>query len=475
MIMKRLAKNIYIVIGLSSLMLLGSCKKWLDVQPEDKFTEKQIFATPQGISDALNGIYLDMGKSKLYGATLTGTILDILAQRYNVSALHTLTKYQTYTYDDKDVKARLDNIWTNAYINVVNANKFIKNLDVYPGVLDAQTDSLFRGEAYALRAFLQFDLLRMYGPVYSTADSLKTAIPYYTAAGIDVNPILPANEVMQKVITDLKKAESLLLADPIRTKGIVKSSDKNYLTYRNYRMNYFAVKGLQARAYLYRGDKISAAAAAKEVIDHTTKFPWITSGNILSDKSNPDRVFSTEILFGLQSLDLYDNYRAFFAPDLQDKDVLAPLDSRLKATFENNENDSRYNPNWMLTGIGGKGYKTFFKYADINDKKLIYRLTVPLIRLSEVYYIAAESEQNVAYLNTVRNNRGLLNLPGTASLTTELQKEYQKEFFGEGQLWYYYKRRNLSPIPNPLVASGTITMNATKYVFPLPLSELTPR
>jgi hypothetical protein len=68
-----------------------------------------------------------------------------------------------------------------------------------------------------------------------------------------------------------------------------------------------------------------------------------------------------------------------------------------------------------------------------------------------------------------------LNLPGTATLTAELQKEYQKEFFGEGQLWYYYKRRNLSPIPNPTVASGNITMNATKYVFPLPLSELTPR
>ncbi|MDR6783983.1 hypothetical protein ABIE26_002628 [Pedobacter africanus] len=473
--MKRLLKNTIVMLALLALFPFMSCKKWLDVQPEDKFTEKQIFSTRQGIAEALNGIYLDMGKARLYGASLTSTIVDIFAQRYNVTSLHDLNKYQTYTYDDKDVKPVIDNIWTNTYINVVNANKFIQNLDAYPGVLDKQTDSLFRGEAYALRAFLQFDMLRLFGPVYRTADSTKTAIPYYTSAGTDVSEISPANQVMQKVIADLKTAEALLKSDPIRKVGVIKTSDYNYLTYRNYRLNYYAVKGVQARVYLYRGDRVSALAAAKEVIDNSAKFPWITPGQILSEKVNPNRVFSSEILFGLQTLDLYDVYRDYFAPDLEDKKILAPLDARLKTTFENNENDYRYNPNWMLTGIGGKSYRTLFKYADISDKTRDYRFTISLIRLSEMYYIAAESEQNVSYLNTVRNNRGLLNLAGTANLTTELLKEYQKEFFGEGQLWYYYKRLNSTTIPNPLSASGNVTMNATKYVVPLPLSELNPR
>ncbi|TCD03512.1 RagB/SusD family nutrient uptake outer membrane protein [Pedobacter psychroterrae] len=473
--MKKISKNTIIITALVALLPFVSCKKWLDVQPEDKFTEKQIFSTRQGIADALNGIYLEMGKERLYGANLTSTVLDIFAQRYNVNSLHDFSKYQTYTFDDKNVKARLDGMWTQTYINVVNANKFIQNLDAYPGVLDKQTDSLFRGEAYALRAFLQFDMLRLFGPVYRTADSTKTAIPYYTTAGTDVSEILPANQIMQKVIADLNTAEILLNGDPIKKVGVIKSANYNYLTYRNYRLNYYAVKGLQARVYLYRGDKVSALAAAKSVIDNATKFPWITTGQVLSDKINPNRVFTGEILFGLQTLDLYDVHRDYFAPDLQDKSILAPSDARLKTTFENNENDYRYNPNWMLTGIGGKSYKTFFKYADIIDKKLDYRLTISLLRLSEMYYIAAESEQNAGYLNTVRNNRGLLNLPPTANLTTELLKEYQKEFFGEGQLFYYYKRMNSATIPNPLATSGSITMNATKYVVPLPLSELTPR
>lgn len=467
------------VLGIFLLLPMVSCKKWLDVQPEDKLTEKQLYSTPEGIAEALNGIYLDMGKTNLYGAKLTSTLMDIFGQRYNVGSLHNLTKYQTYVYTDKYVMADLDAIWTNLYVDVVNANKLIKNLDAYPGILDSKSTAIFKGEAYGLRAFLQFDLLRMYGPIYNTADSTKNAIPYYTSAGTAVNDILPANQVMKQIISDLKKAEELLANDPVRTTGVntPKPNDNvNFMTSgRNYRMNYFAVKGLQARVYLYRGDKVSAAAAAKAVIDNAAKFPWITPGKILSDKANPDRVFSTELLFGLQSLDMYDNYRDNFSPDLQDKQILAPSDARLKTTYENNENDYRYNPEWILTGIGGKSYRTFFKYADVVDKTTIYRYTMPLIRLSEIYYIAAEANADMSYLNTVRNKRGLLDLPAGAVLNTELQKEYQKEFFGEGQLWYYYKRRNLSSIPNPLSSSGSISMNASKYVFPLPLSETSPR
>ncbi|MNY11490.1 SusD family protein [compost metagenome] len=117
----------------------------------------------------------------------------------------------------------------------------------------------------------------------------------------------------------------------------------------------------------------------------------------------------------------------------------------------------------------------FLKYADVTDKALAFRLTIPMLKISEMYYIAAECEpdatQAVAYLNTVRNARGLLSLPSTISLNTELQKEYQKEFYGEGQLFYYYKRNNTARIPNGAAASGDVNMSAATYVLPLPLSE----
>src|SRR5690606_24722049 len=99
---------------------------------------------------------------------------------------------------------------------------------------------------------------------------------------------------------------------------------------------------------------------------------------------------------------------------------------------------------------------------------------IPVIRLSEMYYIAAEAETDpqlaLGYLNTVRTARVLPALDDLTSgdFKNELLKAYRKEFFGEGQLWFYYKRLNVAQIPNSPEAT---TMTEEKYVFPLPVAE----
>lgn len=93
-----------------------------------------------------------------------------------------------------------------------------------------------------------------------------------------------------------------------------------------------------------------------------------------------------------------------------------------------------------------------------------------------MYYIAAECDPDqteaLEYLNTVRRNRGLpVDITDYTTLNAELEKEYQKEFFGEGQLWYYYKRTSIATIPTPNSVSGTISIPLSSYVFPLPDDE----
>jgi hypothetical protein len=70
-------------------------------------------------------------------------------------------------------------------------------------------------------------------------------------------------------------------------------------------------------------------------------------------------------------------------------------------------------------------------------------------------------------LDSVRVHRNIpkytLAALGPDSLNTEIRKEYQKEFLGEGQMFYYYKRKNLpfSSLPFtkvPVVADAS-------YVF----------
>jgi len=473
-------RNIFIKLTVvcGAVLSLSSCKKYLDVKPQDRFTEDMVFSDLAGASRALNGVYINLSSNALYGKNLTMGTLDVLAQYYNVNSQHNLTKFQVYEYTAGTVMSNMESIWSNAYVSIVNLNQFLVNLEAYPGIMPDRIKQIMKGEAIGLRAMLHFDMLRLFGPMYTNADSTKPSIPYYRRPSTQIADLLPANQAMDSVLDDLKMAEQLLANDPIIEGGIntgTSGDGYDFFRNRNQRMNYFAVKGLQARAYLYRRDTESALAAAKTVIELADgHFPWITTGAILSDRINPNRVFSTELIFASLTSKLYETNNSLFAPELGDGSILAPLDARLKTLFENNENDYRYNPLWILPATA-KSYRTFHKYTDIVDKSRNYRFLIPLIRKSEMYYIAAECEPDATkafeYLNVVRFNRNLPNLPTTANKHTELQKEYQKEFIGEGQLFFYYKRRGITSIPNPTATSGNITMNASKYVVPLPLSE----
>jgi hypothetical protein len=102
---------------------------------------------------------------------------------------------------------------------------------------------------------------------------------------------------------------------------------------------------------------------------------------------------------------------------------------------------------------------------------------LPMIRLTEMYYIAAEvanankdSLTATTLLDSVRVHRKLTNYTQAAlrrdSLNVEIAKEYQKEFLGEGQVFYYYKRKNL-PFASLPYTRVPVVSNAS-YVFVKP-------
>ncbi|MGY0408722.1 MAG: RagB/SusD family nutrient uptake outer membrane protein, partial [Polaribacter sp.] len=461
-------------------ILIVSCSNYLDIQPEDKYIEKDVFSSEKAINTALNGIYLHMASNNTYGGNLTMSTLDVLAQRYKVDTSSDWYYTATYDYKNNDVKIIFNSIWTNLYRNILNINNFLQGLETYKGVVSPEKENILKGEAIALRAMLHLDLLRIYGPIYSTnADAL--AIPYNTKATTELSPILPAREVMTKILNDLSVAEKLLKNDGVRKLAsspftLASNGYAYYRDDRNLRVNYFAVKALQARANLYAGNKAAALAAAKTVIDEASPFfPWTKPSAFISTGKNPDRIFFTEVLFAIQNKNLYKQHIALFSYDLNDKEILAPQKSRLNDVFENNQSDFRLNLLWAIPTDGEKKYKTFLKFADIEAKSLSFRFKQPLIRMSEMYYIAAETAQDptlaLRYLNTARDNRGLGGLTTSVDLKSEILKEYEREFYGEGQLFFYYKRNNFTSIPNGSLASGSIDMGPDQYVVPLPLSE----
>lgn len=65
-----------------------------------------------------------------------------------------------------------------------------------------------KGELLALRAFLHFDMLRLFGPIYKE-DPSALSIPYNESVKIMNLPLLPADSIVHnKIMRDLDEAEN---------------------------------------------------------------------------------------------------------------------------------------------------------------------------------------------------------------------------------------------------------------------------
>ena len=144
------------------------------------------------------------------------------------------------------------------------------------------------------------------------------------------------------------------------------------------------------------------------------------------------------------------------------------------ATYECNIDDGRKSSIFTDLGINlDIRSKNMFGPRDASGGEYVSKYMtgtqIPLIKLSEMYLIAAEASGDIDYLETLRANRGYGSnpLPAGADLQEEIQNEYRKEFIAEGQLFYYYKRQNLASIP-----FASQAMNRDTYVFPVPDNEL---
>lgn len=468
-----------IIVLMSSLFYLISCNKFLDVVPEDKFIKESIFKDKYNIYKSLNGVYLNLAKPDLYGGELSMKVPDILAQYYNYTSTSAWNTLASYKYQDISAVSMFRSIWTNTYKGILNVNSFIDGVNASDGVITDDQKKLMLGESYGVRAFLHLDLLRLYGPIY-TKDSDKAAIPYIEKVTEESQAILSAKMVMEKILADLDTAITYLSKDPIRMNGVVydlnNDPESDFFKMRNRRFNYYVAMGIKARALLYKGDKENALKTAESLILEAGKwFKWSPEGSSLPNIIDPDRVFSSEVIFGLESSAMYNLYRNYFDASLDQSSIMAPTEKRLEQFFENNKGDFRYRVNWDYNYASGKSYKTFLKYKDITNAAIAWRNFQPLFRLSEVYYIASECSENMdqalSYLNEVRRNRGLVALGNSVSLENEIMNEYRREFWGEGQLFYYFKRKNIKSITRGTDSQSSIVMSDANYIIPIPKEE----
>ena len=456
------------------VILCTSCSDWLDVQPGDRISEENNFSNLAGFKKALNGIYIELNREELYGRNLSCEFIEILAQRYAVGEENRTNKeLMGFEYGGSAGKGKSTNIWKTAYTLIANTNLILKNCEEHRDVLPEDYYHLIKGEALALRAYLHFDLFRLFGPVYEPG--LTTlSIPYYEKFQLDVAPSYPADEFMELVIKDLSGAENELKNDPVIEYGVKGNGKDLFLQDRNLRLNYYAVQGLLARAYLYMGDKENALRYAEQVIAvQEDKFPWITPIK-LNNSQNPDRVFSTELLFALQNLNRNTLYTSLFdGANLKMSDLLAPREDVVNGVFESDKTDYRYSSSLNSSmEISGTTYRVFNKYQGTDS---LYNQMIPMIRVSEMYLIAAETssvpDDRIRYFSTFRNHRNLQGVTTESDVDWYLEKEWKKEFYGEGQLFFWYKRNKKTEMQSAVSPYGKVSVSSEDYVLPVPDGE----
>lgn len=478
----------------------SSCAEWLKVDMEDGIMEDALYQENEGFLTVLNGAYSSL--NEVYGSIWSMGPLDVMAQYYNVPAngTHPYKVYASYSYTDATFESTSGSLWTRLYQIIANLNVLIDHCDREGSAISPRYYPFVKGEALAMRAMLHFDLLRFYGPIYSSQTESTPAIPYLDIPNNkDMVAISSAKEVCEKVLKDQKEAEKLLNEDPIREEGVMASdseipNESNDLRYRQYRLNYYAVQGLLTRLYMWMGNKTEAYNCATTLLKEVTEketFPWVTKSAATS-VSAPDRLISTEVMFALYNTSRDNLYDGLYGQSLEGNALtfvggLSGENSKLESFYGKNSSSDYRRKMWEEVVITGDdddegaatestGITYFLKYEKVSTDSH-FRYMIPLMRISEIYLAVAECsndlEEVATCLHQIRWNR---NLTQDEEVTEEnkmrlITEEFAREVIGEGQLFYFYKRNAMTEFPSGTEANGTYKMLPSSYVVPLPKVE----
>ena len=454
------------------LCCITACNDWLEVAPQAEKEEAEMFEKEVGFRNVLIGAYIRMKSNNLYGEDLTYGSIEMLAQHWTNT--DDLGKYlKAYNYEQSVVETKINSFYGNLYKVIADVNGLLNNIDARKEMFEGNNFEIIKGEALAIRAFCHFDVLRLFGPV-PTNLSEGTILPYVTTVSIVPNRLVSYNDFTTKLLADLDEAERCLEGnDPILTASIKELStlevaqDDNFLCDRQMRMNYYAVCALKARVQLWLGNKNEALKYAQKVID--AKDP---NGNVMfrlgsaTDCANGDLIFSSEHIFNLNVYNLSDF-------KISAANTFYTNSTALKYFWASETTDIRRGKMWkeVYDDYWWTYYYYITKYTQATNMPVWAKNSIPLFRLAEMYLIAMEcgSIQNANDLYKevcIARDITPVTFGSTEELSETLILEYNREFYGEGQAFYAYKRLGRSKI------FGTSTVgSALIYVLPLPKAE----
>ena len=476
--MKRISYYTKLLVGAVMMLSVVSCNDFINVQPAGQVDEEEQFSSIRGFRNAMYGAYGSMATSDLYGGNLGFGFVDQLGQIFGYdNSSETSYFVGQYDYMRSDVRSIVDAIWTKQYQAIAYVNNIIDQTE--NAKFEHAELPLMRSECYGLRAFMHFDLVRLFAEDYGQSNASTRGIPYSTSFDLNNKKLLTLHKTYEAILSDLDKAEELLKNDDVVNVETTASSD--YLKGRAVFFNKYAVAATKARVYYAMGDEAKAAKYAKRVIDATNNFSLKKYSSLSDVKRFPA---AGELIFGLynntlsstiSTLFLSQTARGTFTEGRRDLENLYET-SAFSATSTDLRYTGYYRQNTTPDGLKTYSFVRFLESdAQVNSNPL---QGLTLIRLPEMYYILSEctydsnKTEAVRLLNEVRKSRGLEDVDSAKVATREafnkeMLRERMREMPGEGQTFYALKHYNKAFTD----FRGITTRQPSNSIFVLPWPE----
>lgn len=496
-------KIIGVVALVLGMQLLGSCKKFLNTNPEDRVLESDYYTNQSQAFAALTAVYDMVGNQS--GGYLTKTDImnvacdDHFAGGANASDIGDLQSIAKYSFTPTAQNGATNYLWTKGFTGVYRADVFLKHITTVP--MDAALKTRYIAEAKLLRAYFYFDLVRFFKNVPIILEPVDPSAIYTIAQS-------PPADTYKQIIQDIKDATPNLPATvPAASEGG--------------RMTQGIAHALLGRVYMWQKDYTDAITELALVNGSTpggaaSSFGYKLIPNFgdlwkTTNKFNSESIF--EIVFNSTSNGAWSNvggtegnlecilvgprnYVALksTAPDYvsgwsgqpftDDFWNLIHYDPRNAATVANCDSLETAGIITYLHAYQNTGH-FIEKFAGRNSTKAAtgqLELNFPVdmyeIRLADTYMLEAEAllqsgagvgagTRAYVLLNAVRARVGL----GPVAVTLpNIMKERRLELAGEGQRWLDLIRWGIA---GTTLAQSKGFVAGKNEVFPIPLVDVT--
>jgi hypothetical protein len=478
-------------VGLLVLILaapLSSCKKYLDEKNKDSFAKSNYFTSASQAQTFVNGIYTSLymfqngdayGESPFITIELFAGHATSLGQSVNNRAVIQQTT--------SSVNPGFQTVWANSYNAIANANIALANIPAI-NMPDADKKRLL-GEAYFLRAFFYYHLVRLYGdvPLITEPVAINSENLYPTRT--------PVADVYTQIISDLQAAKISGMPETDATGraslGAVRTLlGSVYLTTAGFPLNKTA----------------NFALAAQEVLPVLAQYTLFDKYDYLHDnahKNSGELIFQINYLVGVREnaipqLTLPFNlqvgaYGDHLGAMIPTNDFVASYEAGDLRTQERQFYFSSYpkdkEPATTIQFGEHALYKYFHVESALGNGKSDENFT--LLRLPEAMLIYAEASNEAeggpnstayAQINAIRRRAKLADLSGLSQTTFReaVWRERYHELAYEDKAYFDIQRTHkIYNVKNNTFGDATstaneqgVTMKDQYYLWPIPQREI---